>query len=110
MVGIWQNQLAFTHNPPLFIFLDDEADVVTLDGGDIYIAGEEYGMKPVVAEDYGDNDVSYWAIAVTKATSSITFDNLKAKKSCHTGKKNYYLDDMIILTMDYLHIHITIVD
>ena len=80
--------------------------MVTLDGGDIYIAGKDYNMEPVVAEDYGDNDVSYWAVAVTKATSDVTFDNLKAKKSCHTGKNILKSTNTIVLTRYYLYVHI----
>ena len=44
-------------------------------------------MVPVVAETYGDGDsLSYYAVAVIKENSMIkTLEDLKGKKSCHTG-------------------------
>lgn len=33
----------------------EEADAITLDGGDIYIAGlHNYNLQPIIAEDYGE--------------------------------------------------------
>ncbi|XP_072027550.1 melanotransferrin-like [Amphiura filiformis] len=65
---------------------DDEADVVTLDGGDIFQAGTRYQLRPVLAEYYQEqSDASYWAVAVVKSSSSFTINDLKGKKSCHTG-------------------------
>ncbi|XP_032154051.1 melanotransferrin isoform X5 [Sapajus apella] len=63
-----------------------EADAITLDGGAIYEAGEEHGLKPVVGELY-DQEVgtSYYAVAVVKRSSHVTINTLKGMKSCHTG-------------------------
>ncbi|XP_053528883.1 melanotransferrin isoform X5 [Artibeus jamaicensis] len=63
-----------------------EAEAITLDGGAIYEAGKEHGLKPVVGEVY-DQDVgtSYYAVAVVKRSSNLTINTLKGMKSCHTG-------------------------
>ncbi|XP_072897487.1 melanotransferrin [Hemitrygon akajei] len=64
-----------------------EADAVSLDAGDLYQAAREYKLKPVVGEKY-DQEVGsfYYAVAVVrKSDSSITINNLKMKKSCHSG-------------------------
>ncbi|NXJ12854.1 TRFE protein, partial [Odontophorus gujanensis] len=58
-----------------------EADAVTLDGGLVYTAGV-CGLVPVMAERY---DASYFAVAVVKKDTDITWNNLKGKKSCHTA-------------------------
>ncbi|XP_012874843.1 PREDICTED: melanotransferrin [Dipodomys ordii] len=63
-----------------------EADAITVDGGAIYEAGKQHGLKPVVGEVY-DQEVgtSYYAVAVVKRNSSVTINTLKGVKSCHTG-------------------------
>ena len=42
-------------------------------------------MVPIVGEDYGIGTTSYFAVAVARKNSSLTFKTLKGKKSCHTG-------------------------
>ena len=44
-------------------------------------------MVPIVGEDYGIRTptTSYFAVAVARKNSSLTFKTLKGKKSCHTG-------------------------
>ncbi|KAL2097956.1 hypothetical protein ACEWY4_007163 [Coilia grayii] len=66
---------------------DNQADAITLDGGEIYEAGlENYKLHPIIAEHYGEtSDTCYYAVAVVKKGSGITFNNLQGKKSCHTG-------------------------
>ncbi|XP_033118671.1 melanotransferrin-like [Anneissia japonica] len=66
---------------------DGQADLVTLDGGDIVTAGNTYKMQPVAGENYGKEDAtaSYWAVAVAKKGTDFGFDDLQGKKSCHTG-------------------------
>ncbi|XP_052014999.1 melanotransferrin [Apodemus sylvaticus] len=65
---------------------DRKADAITLDGGAIYEAGKEHGLKPVVGEVY-DQDIgtSYYAVAVVWRNSNVTINTLKGVKSCHTG-------------------------
>ncbi|XP_059805753.1 serotransferrin-1-like isoform X3 [Hypanus sabinus] len=72
------------------------ADAVTLDGGQIYLA-EKCGLVAVMAEYYdkknhapcskpatAGNPPSYYAVAVVK-DRSLTWSKLKGKKSCHTA-------------------------
>ncbi|XP_075057687.1 serotransferrin-B-like [Mixophyes fleayi] len=71
-----------------------EADVVTLDGGYLYTAGE-CGLVPAMGEIYDAEECrkrgssapgSYFTIAVAKKSNKgITWNNLQGKKSCHTG-------------------------
>ncbi len=63
----------------------DRADLVTLDGGILYKAGREEGVSPIMAEDYGLGDVTYWGVAVVKRGANFNINELKGKKSCHTG-------------------------
>ncbi|KAG8580390.1 hypothetical protein GDO81_007278 [Engystomops pustulosus] len=73
--------------------LKGDADAVTLDGGYLYTAGV-CGLIPAMAEIYdadkckgtGTAAGSYYAVAVVKASDkTISWNNLKDKKSCHTG-------------------------
>ncbi|XP_040911895.1 serotransferrin-like [Toxotes jaculatrix] len=65
----------------------DEADAITLDGGDIYTAGlNNYNLHPIIAEEYGSSsDTCYYAVAVAKKNTGFGFQDLRGKKSCHTG-------------------------
>ncbi|XP_074544804.1 transferrin-a [Halichoeres trimaculatus] len=68
-----------------------EADAMAVDGGQVYTAGK-CGLVPVMVEQY-DRDrcgttgaaSSYYAVAVVKKGSEVTWENLKGKRSCHTG-------------------------
>ncbi|KAM9821595.1 serotransferrin-like [Syngnathus typhle] len=69
-----------------------EADAMAMDGGEVYIAGQ-CGLVPAMVEQYdevmcnqsGGSASSYYAVAVVKKGCGVTWDNLKGKKSCHTG-------------------------
>ncbi|XP_028988135.1 serotransferrin-like [Betta splendens] len=64
-----------------------EADAITLDVGEIYTTGgNNYDLHPIIAEDYGtSSDTCYFAVAVVKKGSGFGINDLRGKKSCHTG-------------------------
>ncbi|WP_147291042.1 PhnD/SsuA/transferrin family substrate-binding protein, partial [Alteriqipengyuania lutimaris] len=65
---------------------DNGADVITLDGGDVFTAMREYNLKPIIAEQYGEHGSMYYAVAVVKKSSSYqSIADLRGAKSCHTG-------------------------
>uniref|UniRef100_A0A087XUD4 Serotransferrin n=1 Tax=Poecilia formosa TaxID=48698 RepID=A0A087XUD4_POEFO len=69
-----------------------EADAMAVDGGQVYTAGK-CGLVPAMVEQYQqelcgsspDTASSYYAVAVVKKSSGVTWANLQGKKSCHTG-------------------------
>ncbi|XP_036409620.1 transferrin-a [Megalops cyprinoides] len=69
-----------------------EADAMAMDGGEVYSAGK-CGLVPVMVEQYeaekcstpGETASSYYAVAVVRKGSGLTWSGLKGKKSCHTG-------------------------
>ncbi|MFT7819071.1 serotransferrin-1-like [Arapaima gigas] len=62
-----------------------EADAMAVDGGDVYSAGK-CGLVPAMVEQYNKASASsYYAVAVVKKDSGLTWDTLKGKKSCHTA-------------------------
>ncbi|KAF3699356.1 Serotransferrin Precursor [Channa argus] len=69
-----------------------EADAVAVDGGQVYTAGK-CGLVPAMVEQYDESQCSstgasassYFAVAVVKKGSGVTWDNLRGKRSCHTG-------------------------
>ncbi|XP_059519884.1 serotransferrin-like isoform X1 [Myotis daubentonii] len=68
---------------------ESKADAVTLDAGLVFDAGlAPFNLKPVVAEYYGSKEnpqTSYYAVAVVKKGSGFQLNELRGKKSCHTG-------------------------
>ncbi len=69
-----------------------EADAMAVDGGQVYTAGK-CGLIPAMVEQYDAGQCgnpnagasSYYAVAVVKKNSGVTWDNLQGKRSCHTG-------------------------
>uniref|UniRef100_A0A8C5ALH1 Serotransferrin n=1 Tax=Gadus morhua TaxID=8049 RepID=A0A8C5ALH1_GADMO len=65
---------------------DGDADAITLDGGEIYTAGQHpYNLQPIISEKYGPESSCYYAVAVVKKYTGFSFQELRGKKSCHTG-------------------------
>ncbi|KAK2538688.1 Tf [Columba livia] len=68
---------------------NNEADGISLDGGQVFEAGlAPYKLKPIAAEVYeqsGGSTISYYAVALVKKGTDFTIDNLQGKTSCHTG-------------------------
>jgi len=61
------------------------ADLIDIDGGDIFMYQDD--ITVVAAENVGYEDASYFAIAVVKkgADPGITMGSLAGYKTCHTG-------------------------
>ncbi|OWK05785.1 TF [Cervus elaphus hippelaphus] len=78
-----------SHMDCIKAIMNNEADAVTLDGGLVYEAGlKPNNLKPVVAEFHGTKEnpqTFYYAVAVVKKGTEFKLDDLKGKKSCHTG-------------------------
>ncbi|XP_054623570.1 serotransferrin-like [Dunckerocampus dactyliophorus] len=76
----------------LKMIMRKEADAMAVDGGEVFAAGK-CGLVPAMVEQYneemcnkpGASASSYFAVAVVKKGSGVTWDNLRGKKSCHTG-------------------------
>uniref|UniRef100_A0A8C9SIL9 Serotransferrin n=1 Tax=Scleropages formosus TaxID=113540 RepID=A0A8C9SIL9_SCLFO len=65
-----------------------EADAMAVDGGEVYSAGK-CGLVPAMVDEtcnmFRSVASSYYAVAVVKKNSGLTWTELKEKKSCHTG-------------------------
>uniref|UniRef100_A0A667YCH7 Serotransferrin n=1 Tax=Myripristis murdjan TaxID=586833 RepID=A0A667YCH7_9TELE len=68
-----------------------EADAMAVDGGQVYTAGK-CGLIPAMVEQYNEalcstdgSASSYYAVAVVKKSSNVTWATLRGKRSCHTG-------------------------
>ncbi|KYQ51459.1 Transferrin [Trachymyrmex zeteki] len=68
---------------------DNGADITVIDGGSVKRAINEYNIKPIIAETYGEGSTKLSerpALAVVKSGSSINgLGDLKDKLSCHSG-------------------------
>uniref|UniRef100_A0A646QDM4 Melanotransferrin 2 n=1 Tax=Hemiscolopendra marginata TaxID=943146 RepID=A0A646QDM4_9MYRI len=73
-------------NECMQLIKENKADVIDLDGGDIYKGGKEYDLQVIMNENLVNGDAKYWGVAVVKkANADITYQTLKGKKSCHTA-------------------------
>ncbi|XP_019748408.1 transferrin-a isoform X2 [Hippocampus comes] len=85
-------QTAPTVEECMKMIMSKEADAMAVDGGEVYTAGQ-CGLVPAMVEQYdeakcsqsGVSASSYYAVAVVKRGSGVTWDNLRGKRSCHTG-------------------------
>ncbi|KAM8839808.1 transferrin-a isoform 1-T1 [Synchiropus picturatus] len=76
----------------LNLIVHSVADAMAVDGGEVFTAGK-CGLVPAMAEEYKEalcnnpagSFSSYYAVAVVKKDSGVTWNNLKGKRSCHTG-------------------------
>lgn len=66
--------------------LDQElADITSLDGGEVFFAGKDHSLIPVLQEIYRDTGLYYYSVAVIKkgSLSDVTsLHNLRNKKAC----------------------------
>uniref|UniRef100_A0A4W5REE8 Transferrin-a n=1 Tax=Hucho hucho TaxID=62062 RepID=A0A4W5REE8_9TELE len=84
-------QVAHTVEGCIKKIMRKEADAITVDGGEVFTAGK-CGLVPAMVEQYNADlcsapgeASSYFAVAVAKKGSGVTWKNLKGKRSCHTG-------------------------
>lgn len=62
------------------------ADIAMMDAGDIYRAGRQYNLIPILAEKYNLNESAYYVVATARQSDKETdLLYLKDKRSCHTG-------------------------
>ncbi|XP_076364560.1 LOW QUALITY PROTEIN: transferrin 2-like [Tachypleus tridentatus] len=63
------------------------ANLMTLDAGEVYVAGRYHSLVPILSERYGPEKKSgFYAVAVIHAHSMIkSLEDLRDKKACFTG-------------------------
>ncbi|KAK9308875.1 hypothetical protein QLX08_001288 [Tetragonisca angustula] len=71
-----------------------DADLTILEGGSVLRATKEFNVAPIIAESYGSGSTELGeraAIAVVQKSSSINkLEDLRGKKSCHSGYKGNF--------------------
>lgn len=70
-------------------YLDkSEADVTTLDPGNVFVGGRYHSLLPIMQEVYTNNEAFYFSVAVVKKFSLPEVQNiaqLRGKKGCFPG-------------------------
>jgi len=78
--------LAKSHRECMRLIDKQQADITLLEAGDIYRAGYDHGLIPIMAEVYNLGTPDYYAVAVTHIRdNSSELIYLKRKNTCHTG-------------------------
>ncbi|XP_029052771.2 transferrin [Osmia bicornis bicornis] len=70
---------------------DGNADLTAIEGGSVARAIKDFNASPIIAESYGKGSTEFSerpAVAVVRKSASISkLDDLRGKKSCHSGYK-----------------------
>lgn len=66
---------------------NNAAHLITLDPGEVFIAGRHYSLVPIMMERYGpSNELGYYSVALIKRNSQIlTINDLRNKKACFSN-------------------------
>uniref|UniRef100_T1J2X7 Transferrin-like domain-containing protein n=1 Tax=Strigamia maritima TaxID=126957 RepID=T1J2X7_STRMM len=75
-----------SHRECMAMVNQGSADVTVLDAGDVYTAGKDFKLIPILSEWYNLNGPFYYAVAISKIEdkdSDLLF--VRGKKTCHTG-------------------------
>ncbi|CAH8852683.1 unnamed protein product [Trichobilharzia szidati] len=64
---------------------DGYADMVTLEAGDLYIAGKHFDLVPIIAENYGSGPFYYAVAIVEKVNPGLLISNWRHRRTCHSG-------------------------
>lgn len=65
-----------------------EADVTTLDPGNVFVGGRYHSLLPIMQEVYTNNEAFYFSVAVVKKFSLPEVQSiaeLRGKKGCFPG-------------------------
>lgn len=65
-----------------------EADVTTLDPGNVFVGGRYHSLLPIMQEIYGNNQGFYYSVAVMKRGTMPDvryLSDLKGKRACFPG-------------------------
>lgn len=65
-----------------------EADITTLDPGNVFVGGRYHSLLPIMQEIYSNNQTFYFSVAVVKKFTLPEIQNiahLRGKKACFPG-------------------------
>jgi melanoma-associated antigen p97 len=68
------------------LIIKNQADLVTLDAGELFKAGWAMPLVPIMHEEYGKKTASSWSVAVVKKSDQrINWNNLRGRNACFSG-------------------------